>query len=164
MSWITRIADKAGATGSVVSGMGCSMCFPTLASVGSTLGLGFLAPWERLFITTLLPLFAAVALAANVLAWYRHRRPYRGLMGLSGPVLVLLGLTPFQLGLGLPVGYSQGTFYVGLLLMIASSAWDLVRPATRQCAVPEAPERARLTRTPSDHSNWKYRIHDCTRR
>ncbi|MDZ7809474.1 MAG: organomercurial transporter MerC [Arhodomonas sp.] len=138
MNWITHIADKAGATGSLVSGMGCSMCFPALASVGSALGLGFLAPWEQLFITTLLPLFAGVALVANLLSWYRHRRPYRGVLGVSGPLLVLLGLAPFLLGLGLPLGYSRGIFYVGLLLMIVSSLWDLVRPATPSCALPNA--------------------------
>lgn len=141
MNWITRIADKAGATGSVVSGMGCSMCFPALASLGSTLGLGFLAPWERLFITTLLPLFAVVALAANLFAWYRHRRAYRGLLGVAGPVLVLFGLAPFLIGLGLPVGYSRGIFYVGLSLMIVSAVWDFARPASRHCAVPETSER-----------------------
>lgn len=34
MTFISRIADKVGALGSLVSGMGCAVCFPALASVG----------------------------------------------------------------------------------------------------------------------------------
>lgn len=65
MGLITRIADKAGVLGSIASAMGCAACFPALASLGAAIGLGFLARWEGLFITTLIPLFAALALLAN---------------------------------------------------------------------------------------------------
>lgn len=41
MSVMTRVADKAGALGSIVSAMGCGACFPALASLGAALGLGF---------------------------------------------------------------------------------------------------------------------------
>ena len=34
-SIITRVADKAGALGSIVSAMGCGACFPALASLGA---------------------------------------------------------------------------------------------------------------------------------
>ena len=34
MSVMTRVADKAGALGSIVSAMGCGACFPALASLG----------------------------------------------------------------------------------------------------------------------------------
>ena len=67
MEWIMRAADKAGALGSIVSAASCPACFPALASLGAAMGLGFLAGYEGLFITTLLPLFAAVALVANAL-------------------------------------------------------------------------------------------------
>ncbi len=40
MGLITRIVDKTGALGSVVSAMGCAACFPAIASVGATIGLG----------------------------------------------------------------------------------------------------------------------------
>ena len=46
-----QIGDKFGTVGAT---MGCAMCFPALASIGAV-GLGFLAQWEGLFITTLLP-------------------------------------------------------------------------------------------------------------
>lgn len=65
MGLITRIADKAGALGSVVSAMGCAVCFPAIASLGAAFGLGFLQEYEGLFISKLLPLFAVVALLAT---------------------------------------------------------------------------------------------------
>ncbi|WP_338152404.1 MerC family mercury resistance protein, partial [Shigella boydii] len=39
MGLMTRIADKTGALGSVVSAMGCAACFPALASFGAAIGL-----------------------------------------------------------------------------------------------------------------------------
>jgi mercuric ion transport protein len=61
MGLMTRIADKTGALGSVVSAMGCAACCPALASLGAAIGLGFLQEYEELFISKLLPLFAVVA-------------------------------------------------------------------------------------------------------
>ena len=67
MNLLSRLGDKTGALGTLVSAMGCAACFPAIASLGAAVGLGFLSHWEGLFINTLLPLFAAVALVANVL-------------------------------------------------------------------------------------------------
>ena len=67
MGLMTRIADKTGALGSVVSAMGCAACFPALASFGAAIGLGFLSQYEGLFISRLLPLFAALLTAADKL-------------------------------------------------------------------------------------------------
>lgn len=140
---LSRIADKAASLGALVSGMSCAMCFPALASVGAAVGLGFLAAWERLFITTLIPLFAVIALLANAINWYNHRQWLRGLLGVAGPVLVLAGVAPFIFGLGQLVAYSNFVFYPGLALMLAVAIWDMVRPATRQCDAPDFTERAK---------------------
>lgn len=137
---LSRIGDKLGSLGALVSGMSCAMCFPALASVGAAVGLGFLAAWERLFLTTLIPLFAGIALLANAVSWYHHRQWFRGLLGILGPVLVLAGVAPFVLGLGQLVGYANFAFYPGLALMLAVAVWDLARPANRQCNVPRAAE------------------------
>ena len=53
MRWMLRIGDKVGSLGAVTSAMGCMMCFPAIATLGSALGMGFLARWEGLFINTL---------------------------------------------------------------------------------------------------------------
>ena len=129
MHFLTRLGDKTGALGALVSAMGCAMCFPALASIAAVLGLGFLAQWEGLFVNTLLPLFAWVALGANLLGWFSHRQWHRSLAGIIGPAVVLLSLYPwFQ------YGWSSWTLYGGLGVMLVVATWDLVSPAHRRCA------------------------------
>lgn len=127
MSFITRVADKAGVFGSIVSAMGCASCFPAIASLGAAIGLGFLAQWERLFITTLIPLFAALALLANGLGWLSHRQWPRTALGVIGPLLVLAAV---YLTYGLR---GELLLYVGLAAMVGVSIWDFVAPAHRRC-------------------------------
>ena len=128
MKPIARVADKAGALGAVISAMGCGMCFPALASLGAAIGLGFLQAYEGLFISWLLPLFAALALLANALGLLRHRQWHRTLLGMLGPTILLLSLYPwFQ------YSWSSYATYTGIGLMLVVSVWDLVSPANRRC-------------------------------
>lgn len=127
----TRIADKAGALGAVVSAMGCASCFPAIASLGSAVGLGFLSQYEGLFIRILLPAFAAVALLANVINARRHRQPVRAALGIIGPVLALAAVFLMR-AYGRPTG---GLLYAGLALMVVVSIWDLRSPAGRRADV-----------------------------
>ncbi|ASC65429.1 organomercurial transporter MerC [Pseudomonas aeruginosa] len=128
MNPIMRIADKAGALGALVSAMGCAMCFPALASLGASIGLGFLSRWEGLFVNTLLPAFAWLALVINALGWFSHRQWHRSALGMLGPTVLLLSLYPwFQ------YGWSSYATYSGIGLMLAVSVWDLVSPANRRC-------------------------------
>ena len=127
----TRVADKAGFLGAFISAIGCAACFPALASLGAAIGLGFLTRGESLFITTLIPLFALLAFAANALGWRSHRQTGRLLLGLIGPLRVLsaaflmrfahIGTTPLP--------------YLGLAFMPGVSVRDLVSPPVRHCAV-----------------------------
>ncbi len=126
---LSRIGDKIGALGAVVSAMGCVMCFPAIASLGAAIGLGFLSQWENLFVSTLLPLFAWTALILNGPGWFAHKQWYRSALGMSGPFLLLLSLYPlFQ--------YSWSTYvtYFALALMIAVSLWDIFYPANKHCS------------------------------
>lgn len=90
----TRIGDKASSLGALISAMGCAMCFPAIASLGAVVGLGFLNHWEGLFINTLLPLFAWIALVINGLGWFSHKQWRRSALGMLGPALLLLSLYP----------------------------------------------------------------------
>ena len=123
MSVMTRVADKAGALGSIVSAMGCGACFPALASLGAALGLGFLSQFEAVFVTVLLPLFAALALLANALGWFNHRQWHRSVLGMVGPAIVLVA----------SFTVAEKLLYVGLATMVAVSVWDFVSPATLRC-------------------------------
>ncbi len=123
MNVVTRISDKAGSLGSIVSAMGCGACFPALASLGAALGLGFLSQFEALFVTVLLPLFAALALLANALGWFSHRQWQRSVLGMIGPAIVLVA----------SFTVAEKLLYVGLATMVAVSVWDFVSPANRRC-------------------------------
>ena len=146
MEWITRIGDKAGVVGSVVSAASCPACLPALASLGSALGLGVFAQYEGLIMTRLLPLFAAVALLANALGWLRHRQWHRSLLGMVGPAIVLAALLVFP-----GEEWFEQLLYTGLVCMVGVSLWDLFWPAHRRCdangcAIPPDQERSRLRR------------------
>lgn len=123
MESLNSIGNKAGGLGAIVSAMGCGACFPAIASFGGAIGLGFLSQYEVLFVTVLLPLFAALALLANALGWLKHRQWHRSVLGMVGPIIVLVAT--FTGG--------EMLLYVGLAAMVAVSVWDFVSPASRRC-------------------------------
>ena len=124
MSALESIGNKAGGLGAVVSAMSCGACFPAIASFGGAIGLGFLSQYEGLFISVLLPLFAALALLANALGWLKHRQWHRSVPGMVGPTLVLIASYTM----------AEKLLYVGLAAMFAVSIWDFASPANRRCA------------------------------
>lgn len=128
MTLLGRIGDKVSSLGALLSALGCAMCFPAIASLGAAVGLGFLSQWEGLFVNTLLPAFAWLALIINTLGWLSHRQWHRSLLGMIGPVLLLLSLYPW-----FKYGWSSYVTYAALGLMVAVSIWDLLSPAHRRC-------------------------------
>jgi len=128
LTLLTRIGDKVGSLGAVVSAMGCAMCFPAIASLGGAIGMGFLAQWEGLFVSTLLPIFAWIALVINALGYFSHKQLIRSLLGMTGPILLLLSLYPwFQ------YDWSTSVTYFALGLMVVVSIVDLIYPGNRRC-------------------------------
>lgn len=125
---IARLFDKTGSFGALTAAMGCASCFPALGSLASGLGLGFLAQYEGIFINTLLPVFAAIALIANAIAFLSHKIWYRGLLSIAGPIMVLLTMYPLWF-----YDWSTYLLYSGIALMIIISIWDIVSPAHKTC-------------------------------
>ncbi len=127
---ILSIFDKTGAIGTLTAAMGCASCFPALGSLGAALGMGFLAQYEGLFINTLLPVFAAIALAANLFAFFSHKIWYRTLAGTAGPSMVLLTMYPLWF-----YDWSTYLLYTGIGLMIVVSIWDITSPPKKLCHI-----------------------------
>lgn len=125
------LTEKLGALGAIVSAMGCASCFPVLGSLGAAFGMGFLARFEGLFINTLLPLFAVIALVAASFSWWVHKRHLRGTLATAGPVMVLATLYLFWTD-----SWSTYMFYAALLLMFVVAVWDLLSPPHRTCQAP----------------------------
>lgn len=127
-AWLFKLGDKTGSLVSVISVMGCAMCFPAVANIGAAVGLGFLGQWESLFLNTLLPFFAWLTLSINALGWFSHRQWHRSLLGMAGPTLLLLSFYPwFQ------YGWSTYVTYSALAMMLTVSVWDLLYPANKRC-------------------------------
>lgn len=138
MSMATRIADKTGVIGAVVGSFGCAACFPAAASIGAAIGLGFLGRWEGVLVRFLIPVFAIVALFANLAGWFSHHQWQRSLVGSIGPVMALIGAFGLMGVFGMTHGFiaadvARGTFYAGLMVMIFVAVWDLFSPGHRRC-------------------------------
>lgn len=129
MKWIIRLIEKTGVLGTIISAMGCAACFPALGALAASLGLGFLSQYEGIFINKLVPVFAWVAIGANVASFLMHRKWFRMLAGVTGPVMVLLTLYPLW-----SYGWSTYLFYTGLVLMFMVAVWDLVSPPRSGCS------------------------------
>lgn len=117
----TRIAGSGGTIGAIIAAMSCSACFPALASLASALGLGFLSQFEGISIHYILPLFALIGLAANIIGGRRRRGWVRRILGIIGPLLVLAAALLMST-YGMP---TEWLLYPGLVLMIAVAIWDL---------------------------------------
>src|SRR3546814_17953005 len=114
--------------------MGCAACFPALASLGAAIGLGFLSQYEGVFIRYLLPLFAVLALLANVIGGLRHLQWPRMILGMIGPVLVLAAALLMS-HMGLPTAWF---LYPGLVFIVAVSIWVLVSPQGQSSGGPRS--------------------------
>lgn len=120
---MTRLGDKVGFGGTLIAGAGCAACFPALAGIGAAVGLGFMSPWEPILVGTVIPVLAIAVMLINILGWFSHRQWHRSVLGLIGPVLILIGARTM----------SGMFFYPGLLFMLGVSIWDMVSPANKRC-------------------------------
>jgi mercuric ion transport protein len=120
---INKLLDKVGSAGVWLAALSCTACFPALGSLGSALGLGFLSQFEGIAISTLLPIFAVLALVVNLYSWYKNRSHFRGAWSIAGPVAVLLTLYPLW-----QYDWSTYLFYFGIFLMVVMSVLNIVKP------------------------------------
>ena len=145
------------------------MCFPILASLGASLGLGFFSAFEGLFINKLIPVFAIIVIVSNVFAWASHRQYLRLVWGLLGPLLVLATLYLFWTD-----NWSIYMFYAGLLLMVIVSVWNMVLPPSRSCMSVNKKtivNKSKITcpncgyqkteNMPTDSCQWFYECENC---
>lgn len=130
VSLVIRLGDKSGSLGAVIAAMGCSFCFPAIASLGAAIGLGFLAQWEGFLLTRVLPGAAILTLLVNALGYFYHRQWYRSVPGVLGPIAILL-----ILNFWFATYWRSDAIYAALGLMIAVSIWDIFWPANRHCNI-----------------------------
>lgn len=127
MNIINQVKNT-GNFGALIAAMGCASCFPAIASIGSALGLGFLSQFEGLFLDTLLPAFAIIAMLAYLYSGILNRQWLRMVLGIAGPIMILATLYLFWAD-----NWSTYMFYFAIVLMLAVSIWDIFKPAGEIC-------------------------------
>ena len=133
LSYHTRSCDKSASLAAVIAAMGCSFCFPAIASSGAAVGPGFLVQWEGILLTTLMPGVAILTLLVDVLGYFYHRQWYRSIPRVIGPITILL-----VLNFWFATYWRANALYAALGLMVAVSIWDILSPANRHCVTENA--------------------------
>ncbi len=125
---VTDIFEKTGVLSTIVASMSCGFCFPFLASLGASLGIGFLSNFEAFFIVTLIPLMAWFIIAMQIYAWWNHRKYNYLFFGLLGPVTILILKQFFWMA-----PWRTEVYYMALASMLIYSVFTLFKPPMKTC-------------------------------
>lgn len=116
-----QLLDKAGAVGAFLAAGSCPACFPLLALVGSTLGLGFLRPYEGILMYVFQGL-VLVSLLGNILSFRSHGRIVPLIVGVASPILILFAFY---------VTFAPALLYIGLFGLLLTAIMNSI--ANRRC-------------------------------
>jgi len=114
--------EKIGTIGAVLAAAACPACFPTLTVMGAALGFGIFRRFEG-WVFTVFQILVVVAMLGNILSFFRHRRAFPLIIGITGPLLIFFALY---------ARFNQLLLYLGLFGLVAASVLNYV--ANRQCA------------------------------
>ena len=106
------IIEKFGAIGTLITAMACPACWPLFATVGSTLGLGVLLPWEGILMNFVFPPFVALATVGSVLSFRSHRKRLPLIVGVFSGATIIFGFY---------VGWQLLLMYIGIFGLLISS-------------------------------------------
>lgn len=81
-------------------------------------------------LTKVLPVAAILTLLVNILGYLYHRQWYRSVLGVLGPIAILL-----VINLWFATYWRSDAIYAALGFMVAVSIWDIFWPANRHCDV-----------------------------
>ena len=125
---LLRFIDKTGSVSLIAASLSCASCFPALAALGASIGLGFLTQYEGFFLNTLIPLAAWIVLASNLISLCSHRIWWRTLIAIAGPIMVLATFHLFWTD-----NWGTDMFYFAIGLMLVVSIWDVISPPKKRC-------------------------------
>lgn len=104
--------DKVGAIGTLVTALACPACWPLFATVGSTLGLGILLPWEGILMNFVFPPFVVLATVGSALSYRSHKKLLPPIIGIVSGAITIFGFY---------VGWQLTLMYIGIFGLLASS-------------------------------------------
>lgn len=119
------ILEKVGSIGTFITAAACPVCWPLFASIGATLGLGILAPYEGVLMTIVFPAFILISVVGTILSFINHRTYLPLLVSLLSAALVLYGFYG---------GWHLTLMYIGIFGLLAGSVLGFF--ANKKCKVP----------------------------
>lgn len=125
---LSNIFEKTGVLSTVFASMSCGFCFPFLASLGASLGIGFLSEFEAFFITTLIPILAWFIIAMQIYAWNQHKKYTYLFFGIIGPITILILKHFFWMA-----EYRTEVYYLALAIMLIYSIFTIFKPPLKSC-------------------------------
>lgn len=153
---MSRYLDKIGSVGAIIAAAACPICFPKLALFGSVVGLGALGAYEaQLFIVA--QILVIVTVAANALAYRRHRKRWQLGAALAAGAAVFAGVYVLRTEW---VSYAG---FAGLLALSSLEAWRRLRHRPALSSVltcPSCGSRRRET-MPRDTCQFFYECRGC---
>ena len=127
---ISDMFEKTGVLSTVVASMSCGFCFPFLASLGASLGIGFLSEFETFFIVTAIPVLAWFIVAMQIYAWTKHKKNIYLFFGLLGPITILILKHFFWIA-----EWRTEVYYLALASMLIYSVFTLIKPPIKSCCM-----------------------------
>jgi mercuric ion transport protein len=125
---VSDIFEKTGVLSTVVASMSCGFCFPFLASLGASLGIGFLSEFEAFFIVTAIPILAWFIIAMQIYVWIKHKKNIYLFFGLLGPITILILKHFFWIE-----EWRTEVYYLALASMLIYSVFTIVKPPIKAC-------------------------------
>ena len=82
-----QFLDKFGAVGAFIAAISCPACFPLLAVVGSTVGLGFLRPYEG-YLMYIFQGLVILSLIGSILSYLNHKKKLPLVISVASSALI----------------------------------------------------------------------------
>lgn len=117
---LIRLGEKFSAVSIIMATLACASCFPALAGIGAALGMGIFSQWEGTILQIMIPGLAILILILQMLGWFDHKNFYRTLLGVVGPIGILLSFILFSID-----QRAIYLFYVSLFFISVVSIFDL---------------------------------------
>jgi len=118
-----KFIEQSASIGVLVTAMACPVCWPLFALVGSSLGLGILAPWEGILMNYVFPPLVVLGAVGSVVSFKSHRKVIPLVIGLLSATMILFGFY---------VGWQLVLMYIGIFGMLLASVLSYLEARKEQ--------------------------------
>lgn len=116
-----KFLDRVGAMGALLTAPACPICLPLLVAAGSTVGLGFLAPYGGVM-RYAFQVFVGLSFIGGIMAFLNHRKTIPLAVGTVSPILIFFALY---------IKFIPSLIYTGLSGLLAAALLNFIE--NRRC-------------------------------